>query len=117
MVRSHHRAVLAAAARPVLAGRRGGPTLHRGTRQDVVPVGRALRVDRAALLIERGVVVDVGLLRVKLPPLKAVALAEQSESGCKRCAAEIALRVCRTTIITTITTTLIIIITTAGGNS
>ncbi len=66
IVMPHQRVVLARVARPILAGRGGGLALHRRTGQDVVPVGRALRVDRAPLLVERGVVVNVGLVGVKL---------------------------------------------------
>ena len=66
IVMPQHRALVAGAARPVLARHRRRPALGRRAGQDVVPVRRALRVDLAALLVERRVVVDVRLVGVQL---------------------------------------------------
>src|SRR4026209_2160498 len=55
-----------AAARPVLTRHLRRATVRRRTGENIVAVRRTLRINRPALLVERGVVVDVRLVGMKL---------------------------------------------------
>src|SRR5688500_963870 len=66
IVVAEHRALIAAAARPVLTGHLARPPVGRRAGHDVVAVRRALRVDLPSLLVERGVGGDVRLVGMQL---------------------------------------------------